>query len=306
MNNALGDLQTFARAAELGSLTRAAQALGLTPSAVSRSLQRLEERLHTRLLYRTTRNVSLTEEGARFHQRLLQLFSDLEEAEAEAKGQPGYVSGTLRISTFTAFGPHQLLHLLPEFTRRHPSLKIDLDFSDRRVDLVAEGIDVAIRLGTLGDSSLVARKIAWTTRVICASPAYIARKGLPKTPAELAQHDCLAFRDPGLVHLNDWPFDTPDGRITVPVAGPIIAGDGETVFKLTEAGLGIGRLSRFVAEAGLREGKLVPLLTAFEIQDQTPLHVVYPHRKHQPPKVAAVVDFLVESFGAVPPWERRV
>ena len=306
MNNTLGDLQTFARAAELGSLTRAAQALGLTPSAVSRSLQRLEERLHTRLLYRTTRNVSLTEEGTRFHARLLQLFSDLEEAEAEARGQPGYVSGTLRISTFTAFGPHQLLHLLPEFTRRHPALKIDLDFSDRRVDLVAEGIDVAIRLGALGDSSLMARKIAWTTRVICASPAYIARKGMPKVPADLAAHDCLAFRDPGLVHLNDWPFDTPSGRIAVPVSGPIIAGDGDTVFRLAEAGLGIGRLSRFVAEAGLREGRLVPLLSAFEVQEQTPLHVVYPHRKHLPPKVSAFIEFLVESFGAVPPWERRV
>ncbi len=306
MNNTLGDLQTFARAAELGSLTRAAQALGLTPSAVSRSLQRLEERLHTRLLYRTTRNVSLTEEGTRFHARLLQLFSDLEEAEAEARGQPGYVSGTLRISTFTAFGPHQLLHLLPEFTRRHPALKIDLDFSDRRIDLVAEGIDVAIRLGTLGDSSLMARKIAWTTRVVCASPAYIARKGMPKVPADLAAHDCLAFRDPGLAHLNDWPFDTPSGRIAVPVSGPIIAGDGDTVFKLAEAGLGIGRLSRFVADAGLREGRLVPLLSAFETQDQTPLHVVYPHRKHLPPKVSVFIDFLAESFGAVPPWERRV
>ncbi|MBM3545580.1 MAG: LysR family transcriptional regulator [Alphaproteobacteria bacterium] len=304
MNNNLGDLQTFARAAELGSLTRAAYALGLTPSAVSRSLQRLEDRLGARLLYRTTRSVSLTEEGTRFHQRVLQLFSDLEEAEAEARGQPGFISGTLKVSTFTAFGPHQLLKLLPEFTRRHPSLKIDLDFTDRRVDLAAEGIDVAIRLGTLGDSSLTARKVAWTTRVICAAPEYLERKGLPKTPADLARHDCLAFREPGLVHLNDWPFDTPNGRIMMPVFGPIVAGDGDTVFRLAEAGLGIARLSRFVAAAGIRTGRLVPLLQDFEVADETPLHVVYPHKRHLPPKVAAFIGFLVESFGVVPPWER--
>jgi DNA-binding transcriptional LysR family regulator len=305
MNNSFGDLQTFARAAELGSLTRAAQALGLTPSAVSRSLQRLEERLHTRLLYRTTRSVALTEEGVRFHQRVLQLFSDLEEAEAEARGKPGYISGVLRISTFTAFGPHQILRLLPEFTRRHPALKIDLDFSDRRVDLVAEGIDVAIRLGTLADSSLVARKIAWATRVVCAAPAYIERRGAPKTPQELADHDGLGFRDPGLIHLNDWPFDTPAGRISVPISGPIVAGDGDTVFRLAESGLGIARLSRFVAASGLRDGRLVPLLQEYEVPDQTPLHVVYPHKHHLPPKVAAFVDFLIEKFGPVPPWERR-
>jgi DNA-binding transcriptional LysR family regulator len=305
MNNNLGDLQTFARAAELGSLTRAAHALGLTPSAVSRSLQRLEDRLGARLLYRTTRSVALTEEGVRFHQRVLQLFSDLEEAESEARGRPGFISGTLRVSTFTAFGPHQLLQLLPEFTRRHPALKIDLDFTDRRVDLVAEGIDAAIRLGTLGDSSLVARKIAWTTRVICAAPAYIERRGTPKTPADLARHDCVAFREPGLVHLNDWPFDTPNGRVMMPIFGPIIAGDGDTVFRLAEAGLGIARLSRFVAASGLRDGRLMPLLEDFEVTDQTPLHVVYPHKRHLPPKVAAFVEYLVESFGTVPPWERR-
>jgi DNA-binding transcriptional LysR family regulator len=240
----------------------------------------------------------------RFHQRVLQLFSDLEEAEAEARGQPGFVSGTLRVSTFTAFGPHQLLKLLPEFTRRHPALKIDLDFTDRRVDLVAEGIDIAIRLGQLGDSSLVARKVAWTTRVICAAPAYIERMGTPKAPADLARHDCLAFREPGLANLNDWPFDTPNGRILMPVFGPIVAGDGDTVYRLAEAGLGIARLSRFVAAAGIRDGRLVPLLQNFEVPDQTPLHVVYPHKKHLPPKVAALVEFLVESFGVVPPWER--
>jgi len=303
MNNNLGDLQTFARAAELGSLTRAAHALGLTPSAVSRSLQRLEDRLGARLLYRTTRSVALTEEGVRFHQRVLQLFSDLEEAEAEARGQPGFITGTLRVSTFTAFGPHQLLELLPEFTRRHPALKIDLDFSDRRVDLVAEGIDVAIRLGQLGDSSLIARKIAWTTRVICAAPAYIERMGMPKSPTDLARHDCLAFREPG-IHLNDWPFDTPNGRISMPISGSIIASDGATVFRLAEAGLGIARLSRFVAAPGLSDGRLVPLLQDFEVQDQTPMHVVYPHKRHLPPKVTAFVEFLVESFGVIPPWER--
>jgi DNA-binding transcriptional LysR family regulator len=301
----LDDLATFARIADLGSLTRAGRALGMTPSAVSRSLRRLEGRLGTTLVHRTTRHVALTEEGARFHRRVQRLLADLEEAEAEARGQGGAITGTLRISTFTSLAPHQLLPLLPEFMARHPALKVDLDLSDRRVDLVAEGIDVGIRLGTLGDSALIARKIGWTTRLVCAAPAYLARRGRPKTPHDLTDHDCLAYRDPGLTHLNAWPFDMPEGRIMVPISGPIAASDGEAVYKLTVAGLGIARLSRFVAAAEIRAGRLMPLLQDFEVKDEAPLHAVYPDKRHLPPRVSAFVSFLAERFLPVPPWEKR-
>ena len=304
MNNSLGDLQTFARTAELGSLTRAAQVLGLTPSAVSRSLQRLEERLGARLLYRTTRNVALTEEGARFHQRVLQLFDDLEEAEAEVGGQAGATSGTLRVSAAIAFGTHQILPLLPALRTRYPGLRLDLDFDDRRVDLVAEGVDVAIRFGALGDSSLIARKIGWTTRVVCAAPAYLEHRGTPKVPDDLAKHDCLVFREAAVAHLNRWPFKTREGRREIDVTGPYRLGDGETLYRLALDGLGIARTSRFIADAALKDGRLVPLLEEWQVDDQTLLHAVYPHRRYLPPRVSAFIDFLVERFGAAPPWEK--
>jgi DNA-binding transcriptional LysR family regulator len=301
----LDDLATFARIADLGSLTQAARALGLTPSSVSRSLKRLEERLGTRLLHRTTRQVALTEEGARFHRQVQRLLADLADAEAELRGSGGAIAGTLRISTFTSFAPHQLLPLLPEFCRRYPAIRIDLDFSDRRVDLVAEGLDGAIRLGTLGDSSLIARKIGWATRVVCAEPDYVARRGVAETPQDLAGHDCLGYREPGLLHLNHWPFDVAGGRVMIPISGPIAAGDGDSVYRLALAGLGVARLSRFVAADDIRAGRLVPLLQAYEIPDQAPLHAVYPDKRHLPPRVSAFVDFLVERFLPVPPWERR-
>lgn len=301
----LDDLAIFARAADLGSLTQAARALGLTPSAVSRSLARLEERLGTRLIQRTTRRMALTDEGSRFHQRVLRLLGDLEEAEAEAGGRAGTPSGMLHVSTSIGFGTHQLLPLLPELRRRYPRLHLDLDFNDRRVDLVAEGIDVGIRFGALGDSSLIARKIGWTTRIVCAAPAYLARRDMPGSPDDLAQHDCLIFRDADVAHLNRWPFRTPEGRREIAVTGPYLLGDGETLYRLAEAGLGIARLSRFVAEAALRDGRLVPLLENCHIDDQIPLHAVYPHRRHLPPRVSAFTDFLVERFGPIPPWERR-
>lgn len=305
MNNALGDLQTFARAAELGSLTKAAQVLGLTPSAVSRSLQRLEERLHTRLLYRTTRSVTLTEEGARFHERVIRVLTDLEEAEAEAGGKSAAVAGLIHVSAAIAFGTHQLLPILPRLRERHPELRLDLDFTDRRVDLVAEGVDVAIRFGTLTDSSLIARKIGWTTRIVCAAPAYLARRGVPKTPDDLARHDCLVFRDAAVAHLNRWPFQTREGRREIDVTGPYRVGDGETLYRLALDGLGVARTSRFVAEAALKDGRLVPLLEEWQVDDQTPLHAVYPQRRYLPPRISTFIDFLVESFGGAPPWERQ-
>jgi DNA-binding transcriptional LysR family regulator len=301
--SSLDDLTTFARVADMGSLTQAAAALGLTPSAVSRSLARLEERLGARLLHRTTRRVALTEEGAQFHRRVVQLLGDLEEAEAEARGHADAPIGTLRVSTSIAFGTHQLLPLLPDLRRRYPRLRIALDLDDRRVDLVAEGVDVAIRFGALGDSSLIARKIGWTTRIICAAPAYLARNGLPETPDDLSRHDCLVFRDPAIAHLNRWPFRTPAGRREIAVTGPFMLGDGETLYRLALDGLGVARLSRFVADAALRDGRLVPLLASWQIDDQTPLHAVYPHRRHLPPRVSAFVEFLVERFGAKPAWE---
>lgn len=300
---ALDEYRLFARTVELGGLTHAARALGLTPSAASRSLQRLEDRLGTRLLYRTTRKVTPTEEGVRLHRRILRLLEDLEEAEAEARGRAETPSGTLRVSMLTAFGIHLMLPLMPEFRARHPDVRLHLDFTDRRIDLVAEGIDVAIRLGELDDSRLVARKLAWTTRLVVAAPSYLARRGTPRTPDDLRDHDCLVFGDSVLVHLNRWPFATPAGRREIDISGPFTIGEGETQYRMVEAGLGIARLSRFVTDRALRDGRLVPLLQDWAVDEEIGIHAVYPHRRHLPTRVSCFVDFLAERFGPVPPWE---
>jgi len=302
-SGALDEFRLFARTVELGSLTRAARALGLTPSAASRSLQRLEDRLGTRLLYRTTRQVTPTEEGLRFHQRVVRLIEDLEEAEAEARGGLGAPSGTLRASMLSAFGMHQMLPLLPAFRARYPELRLNLDFTDQRIDLVAAGIDVAIRLGVLDDSRLVARRIGWTSRLVVAAPSYLASRGTPRTPDDLRDHDCLVFGESVLTHLNRWPFMTREGRREIDAAGPFTIGEGETLYRMVEAGLGLARLSRFVVDQALRDGRLVPILTEWAVDDRIPIHAVYPHRRHLPPRVTCFVDFLAERFGPVPPWE---
>jgi len=304
-SGALDELRLFVRVVELGSLTRAARALGVTPSAASRSLQRLEDRLGTRLLYRTTRKVTPTEEGTRFHLRVVRLIEDLEEAEAEARGGSDQPTGTLRASMLSAFGMHQMLPLLPSFRARYPDLRLNLDFTDQRVDLVAAGIDVAIRLGTLDDSRLVARRIGWTSRLVVAAPAYLARRGTPRTPDDLGRHDCLVFGESVLTHLNRWPFMTRAGRREIDVGGPFTIGEGETLYRMVEAGLGLARLSRFVVDRALRDGRLVPILTEWNVDDRIPIHAVYPHRRHLPPRVSCFVDFLVERLGPTPPWEAQ-
>jgi len=191
--------------------------------------------------------------------------------------------------------------LVPEFLARYPEILIELDISDRVVDLVEEGLDVAIRVAALPDSSHMARRLAAERRIVCASPDYLARHGTPMTPGDLTRHNCLIY---STVSSEDWAFSGTDGQRTVRVSSNFIANGGEAVRDLALAGLGLARLAGFLVSPDIRAGRLVPVLTDYaEIRD-TAIHAVYPHRRHLSPKVRAFVDFLVEKMTPVPPWER--
>ena len=292
------DMLAFVRAVELGGFSVAAREMGLTPSAISKLVTRLEDRLGVRLLNRTTRRLALTPEGEAYFHRSQRILADIDEAENEVASFRAQPKGLLRINVGTAFGMHQLAPALPEFLARYPEMQVELTLSDRVVDLIEEGADLGIRLGNLVDSSLIARRICEVERVVCAAPAYLKKNGTPKKPEDLLAHNCLSMAfSPG---LRRWPFETRDGIRHVEVAGNVSASSADALLQLALLGLGVIRLSDVIVGAALRSGKLVPLLEGVHHREPLPLHAVYPQGRHRSPRVAAMVDFLVERFGAAP------
>lgn len=292
------DMAAFVRAVERGGFSPAARELGLTPSAISKLVTRMENRLGVRLLNRTTRRLALTPEGEAFFHRAQRILADIEEAENEVARFRGRPRGKLRVNVGTAFGGHQLVPALPEFLARYPEIAVEITMTDRVVDLVEEGADVGIRSGHLADSSLVARKICDMERVICASPAYLARHGTPRRPEDLLGHNCLLFA--GAPHLQRWPFRTPEGVREVAVAGTVSANSAETLVQLAVMGLGVIRLADVTVGDAIARGQLEPVLADAHHVEPLPLHAVFPHGRHRSPRVAALVDFLLERFSAAP------
>jgi len=294
-------MTVFVRVVEDGGFTAAAKRLHLSPSAVSKVISRLEDRLGTRLLNRTTRRLGLTEAGRAFYDRSARILGDIDEAEQAIHRLKGVPAGLLRVNCAVAFATAQLVPLMPVFMERHPLVSLELEVTDRVVDLVDEGFDCAIRIGARFESSLVSRLLAEDRRIICAAPSYLQRHGVPETPADLAAHVCIA-RTASQAHLNDWPFDGPDGPYTIRASGPVEVNNGEVAYHMTMAGLGIARLAEFLLGPEVRAGRLVSLLADQHREEPLPIHVVYPHRQHLSPKVRAFVDFLVEQLTPVPPW----
>jgi len=292
------DMTAFVRAVELGGFSIAAREMGLTPSAVSKLVTRLEDRLGVRLLNRTTRRLALTPEGEAYFHRSQRILFDIEEAENEVASFRAQPRGLLRVNVGTAFGMHQLVPALPEFLERYPEMRVELTLTDRVVDLIEEGADVAIRLGTLGDSSLVARRICELERVVCAAPAYLKRHGTPRTPEDLLQHNCLSVDY--APSLRRWPFATAEGVRHVEVLGNVSANNADALLRLALLGVGVIRLSEVIVGEALRAGKLVALLADVHHSEPLPLHAVYPQGRHRSPRVAAMVDFLVERFASAP------
>lgn len=287
------ELRTFVAVVTAGSFVGAADALGLSKPAVSRQVGDLETRLGVRLLQRTTRRLSLTDEGALFHARCVELLANLDEAEAEITARRGEASGTLRLSVPVSFGLLHLAPLWPAFLDRHPKVMLDVELTDRTVDLVEEGFDAAVRIARLPSSSLISRPLSSMRLVLCASPAYLARHGQPTHPSALARHAVLAY---SLLSTGDvWTFDGPDGPVSVAVQPRMRTNSGDTCRVGALRHLGIVLQPAFLVGEDLRSGSLVELMPQYRSPD-IGIHAVYPSRKHVSPKVRLLVDFLAESL----------
>lgn len=296
------EMEAFVRAVELGGFSAAARELGLTPSALSKLVSRLEARLGVRLLNRTTRALTLTAEGESYFTRSQRILADIRDAEAEAARARDRPRGLLRMNVGAAFGLHQLARAVPLFLERYPEIQLELAVTDRMVDLTREAADLALRTGPLPDSNLIARKICDLQRVICAAPAYLARCGVPGSSDDLRSHNCIVINTSS--RLNQWPFRTAKGRRIIQVSGNLTANNAEAVLQLGLAGAGIVRLGDNIVGDEIHRGNLIPILTDTHWAEPLPLHAVYPQGRQRSPKLGAMLDFLVEQFAGAP-WRRK-
>jgi DNA-binding transcriptional LysR family regulator len=296
----LSAMAAFVQVVEGRSFSAAARGLGLTRSAVSRQIAGLEDRLGARLLNRTTRRLSVTEAGAVYYEHCARILADIRAAERAVMDLDEAPRGLLRVNAPMSFGLGHLGPAVAEFAAAHPALKVELTLDDRVVDLVGEGYDLAIRIAELPPSTLIARRLAVSRRMVCAAPAYLERAGRPQRPEDLSRHACLGYSY--LVTGNDWRFRGPDGPITVRIDPVLSANNGDVLCQMAVAGLGIMLAPSFIAGDDLRAGRLVPLLADWTDAD-TGIFAVYPHSRHLSPKVRAFVDFLVVRFGPDPYWD---
>lgn len=293
----LGSIELFCLTAEHASFTAAAAAAGLTPAAVSRAVTRLEQRLGVRLFFRTTRQVRLTDDGRAYYQQCRQALSQLAEAERELSGQQLRPAGVLRISLPTPLGHCRILPLLPEFRRRHPEVSLDVQLSDRNVDLLAEGYDLAVRGRAQPDSSLVARKLCDAELVVVATPDYLARQGTPCTPADLAAHDCLQFLLPRNGQPVPWLFRQDGRELELPTRGGIHTREHLLcAVTLARHGAGVLQTYRFIVEDDLASGRLVELLQPYAGRSR-PFSLLYPGARHMPLRLRVFIDYLLRALG---------
>lgn len=290
-------MSAFVCAVDNGGFTAASQQLGLTPSALSKLVTRLEDRLGARLLHRTTRRLQITPEGEAFYARARAILNAMDEAEAEVAEASASPRGLLRLHCRSAFGMHQLTPAIPSFQALYPKVELDITISDQP-DGKEGNYDLSIRNGPLDESSVVARRICNLERVICAAPSYLARHGIPRTPDDLQQHNCLWITS--LPALRRWPFNTDEGIRIVPVSGNVVANNAETVLQLALAGVGITRLTDVIVGEAIRMGQLVPLLVDWNHVEPVPLYATYPSGRNLSPKVRAMVDFLITTFSSAP------
>jgi DNA-binding transcriptional LysR family regulator len=287
------EMAVYVEVVRQGGFSAAARALNRTPSAISKQISRLEDRLGVRFLHRTTRQLAMTEEGEAYYHRARAILADIAETEAMVANRGDAPRGLLRVTCCTTFGRQQVVPILPEFLARFPDLRIQLSLSDTVVDLVQEGFDIAIRMGDLTDSSLVARRLVVDRRLVCAAPAYIEQYGLPDHPTQLADHRCLILRN--AIAMNDWAF-LYDGAVhKIHVDGPFETNSGVAIHEAALAGLGLAPMSSFVVAPDIAAGRLVSCLDDFTASERG-IHAVYPHKRHLSLKVRAFLDFLVDTF----------
>jgi DNA-binding transcriptional LysR family regulator len=303
MADALGEMSIFSKVVGAGSLSAAAKELGMSTAVVSRRLAALESRLGVRLINRTTRSLHLTDEGARYHDACSRLLAEIEEADAAVSAGRAEPRGALRVALPSAFGHLHVAPLVPRFATRYPNVQVALSLSDRNVNVIEEGFDLAIRIADLADSSLAARKLAPNRRVVCASPDYLKRNGTPRTPQELTGHNCLTTND----FTMTWDYKDPDGEPgAVRVAGRYACDNWEVLREWAVAGLGIALKSTWDVRQQLEDGSLVPLFPGYTFASEVAIYAVYPHRRFLPAKTRAFIEFLADSFGPEPYWDRPV
>jgi DNA-binding transcriptional LysR family regulator len=292
MSDRLQELQVFVRAADSGSFSKAARELSLSQPSVSRIVGELEARLGVTLLLRTTRRITLTDAGALFLERAREILSQVEDAEDAARGLDS-LRGTIRLALPIMYGTRAVIPRLPAFLQMHPLLRLEMQVVDARQDLVAEGADVAIRLGDLDDSGFGARKLTTLSTMLVATPGYLAARGTPRTPADLAAHDCIA--GPGNFGRDSWAFNRNGTEVSVDVRGRIATNSGPGLFASVMAGLGIAMVSTVMAGAEVKAGSLVQVLRGYKLPP-VDVHAVFPSGPRPSAKVRALVDYLAAEL----------
>jgi DNA-binding transcriptional LysR family regulator len=294
MDQPLGGLTAFVRTADLGSFVAAGRALGLSASAVGKAVTALEQQLGVRLFQRSTRSLRLTEEGRLFHERCRRILDDLEDAQASLAQAVATPRGRLRVSV-PLVSYHLILPILPEFVNLYPEVELDLDFNDRIVDLIEEGVDVAIRSGTLPDSRLMSRALRPFQLLLCAAPAYLEKHGTPDCPRDLEGHRSVRFRFPNSGKLQPWPLSLTADHPEIRTRTVLTCNNMEALRGATVSGMGIGCMPDFLARDPLANGRLRTVLDA-HIDAPAQFHLLWPSNRHLSPKVRVLVDFLSEKL----------
>ncbi|MUG95624.1 LysR family transcriptional regulator [Scytonema sp. UIC 10036] len=287
----LNSLTIFTRAAQTRNFALAAQQLGISPSTVSKAVSRLEERLGTRLLQRTTRSITLTDDGTRFYNRCCQILEDIEEAESELNRAQSHPFGTLRIGMVPSFARIHVMPALPEFAERYPDVNLELFLSDRYVDLIEEGFDGVVRVGKSPDSNFAMQSLASARLVVCASPNYFSRYGVPQTPEDLLHHNCINYVVPQTGRIREWTFQNGKKRLQLPVNGRFCIDNAEASVEAAIAGTGIIQLYNFVVGQAINQGQLVPILSNYA-PAKVPISLIYAQKRYLCAKGQVFIEFL--------------
>lgn len=294
----LSSMKVFMQVARLGSFSAAADNMGISKAMVSKHIKRLEDNLDIQLFNRTTRSLSLTEVGTVYRERIKEILNDIEETELSVSKLSSEPRGNLRVMAPTSFGSFRLSRAITEYLRAYPNVTVELLLTDRTPDLVDEGLDLAIRIGSLEDSSLFARKLAEVRMVVCASPGYLEQNGTPDTPQDLLEHNCLLQT----TRLGEtWSFRTNEGNVRPDVQGNLRTNAGDALRMAALKGCGLVNLPMYIVDKDIKHGRLIPVLEEFEAS-RRPIHAVYLHRMHLSAKVRTFVDFMYERFQNNPLW----
>lgn len=301
MLDRLTGITVFIKAATTGSISRAARQMELSAAMATKHLDALEARIGVKLLHRTTRKLTLTDAGRRYLEACSRILPELEEAEAAVGAERKDASGVLRLSAPLSFGVRYIAPLMAPFAAEHPNVTVELGLNDRRIDLIEEGWDMTVRIGTLDESRLVARKIADAAVVLCAAPAYWRKHGKPTQAAELSLHNCLRYSLSAHATRNVWAFGR-QREILIPVSGNLRANNGDALVKAAIEGQGVICEPEFIVADAVRAGQLEVAVLEEPFGQLGGIHIVYPPQRHLPKRSRAMIDFLAARFGPVPPW----